>query len=258
MGLISSGINRVRAYGLAAGVGSDGMTANEPASVLIKWNSEHEDKLFQVYVDGEFSGVTTDRMARSIVVSIRPTKSVSSKIEVFAVTAAESLVDFGDSLGKSGSTSRVRVRFPRSISLPFCGRADVFSDNMTGQIDYQTAMNSEPIVLWPAWQDKCGFGLSGFGRSDFGFDGSGTVGFGRGSFGYGEFGFDADEIVWESHELQSGAYKFAVKITDIFGNSDEGIFESESVVLVNTAVSVNELKVSSYDKTQNQLVLMIN
>jgi hypothetical protein len=258
MSLISSGINRVRAYGLAAGVGSDGRTVNEPASVLVKWNSEHEDKLYQVYVDGEFAGVTTDLMARSIVVSTKSVKSVSSRIEVFAVTAAESLVDFGDSLEKSACTSRVRLRFPRSISLPFCGRADVFSDNMTGQIDYQMSMNSEPIILWPAWQDKCGFGLSGFGRSDFGFDGCGAVGFGRGSFGFGEFGFDADEIVWESRELQSGVYKFAVKITDAFGNSDEGVFESESVVLINAAASVNELKVSSYDKAQNQLVLMIN
>ncbi|KKL50267.1 hypothetical protein LCGC14_2307220, partial [marine sediment metagenome] len=232
MGLISSGINRVRAHGLAAGVGSDGRTVNEPARVLVKWNSEHEDKLYQVYVDGEFAGVTTDHMARSMVVSVKSMKSVSSRIEVFAAEPAESLVDFGDSLEKSGVSSRVRVRFSRSISLPFYGRADVFSDNMTGQIDYQTAINSEPIFLWPTWQDKCGFGLSGFGRSDFGFDGSGAVGFGRGSLGYGEFGFDADEIVWESPELQSGVYKFAVKITDTFGNSDEGAVESETVVLV--------------------------
>lgn len=258
MGHISSGINRVRAYGLAAGIGSDGRTVNEPTSALVKWNSEHEDKLYQIYVDGKFAGVTTDRMARSMVVSIKPTKSVSSKIEVFAVTPAESLVDFGNTLEKSGVSSRVRVRFSRSISLPFHGRADVFSDNMTGQIDYQTAINSEQIVLWPAWQDKCGFGLSGFGRSDFGFDGSGAVGFGRGSFGYGEFGFDTDEVVWESPELQSGAYKFAVKIMDIFGNSDEGTVESETVVLVNAAASINELKVGSYDKAQDQLVLTIN
>ena len=258
MSLISSGINRVRVYGLAAGIGSDGRVVNEPASVLIKWKSEHKDKLYQVYVDGEFAGVTTGRMARSIVVSIKPIKSVASKIEVFAVTPAESLVDFGDSLEKSGVSSMVMVRFSRSISLPFCGRADVFSDNMTGQIDYQTAINSEPIFLWPAWQDKCGFGLSGFGRSDFGFDGSGAMGFGRGSFGYVEFGFGADEIVWESPELQSGVYKFAVKITDMFGNSDDGTVESESIVLVNAAASINELKVSSYDKAQDQLVLMIN
>ncbi len=258
MGLISSGINRVRAYALAAGVGSDGRTVNEPASVLVKWNSGHEDKLYHVYVDGELAGVTTDRMARSMVVSVKSTKSVSSRIEVFAVTPAESLVGFGDSLEKSVISSRVRVRFSRSISLPFHGRADVFSDNMTGQIDYQTAINSEPIFLWPAWQDKCGFGLSGFGRSDFGFDGSGAVGFGRGSFGHGEFGFDADEIVWDSPELQSGAYKFAVKITDMFGNSDEGTVESESIVLVNAAASINELKVGSYDKAQDQLVLTIN
>ena len=258
MGLISSGINRVRAYGLSAGIGSDGRTVNEPASVLVKWHSEHEDKLYQIYVDGEIAGVTTDRMARSMMVSVKPTKSVSSKIEVFAVEPFESLVDFGESLEKSGVSSRVRVKFSRSISLPFCGRAGVFHDNMTGQIDYQTAINSEPIILWPAWQDKCGFGLSGFGRSDFGFDGCGAVGFGRGSFGYGEFGFDADEIVWESCELQSGTYKFAVKITDIFGNSDEGTVESESVVLVNAAASIKELKVSNYDKTQDQLILTIN
>jgi len=36
-------------------------------------------------------------------------------------------------------------------------------------------------------------------------------GFGRGLFGEGEFGFDADEISWESGELETGKHRFCGK-----------------------------------------------
>ena len=54
MGLISSSIDRVRAFALAAGIAADGISVNEPLSVLVKWRSQHGDKLHQVYVNGEF------------------------------------------------------------------------------------------------------------------------------------------------------------------------------------------------------------
>jgi hypothetical protein len=68
MGLYSSGIDRVMAFKLAAGVGRDGRSVDEPLSVLVKWRSGHDGKLHQVYVNGEFAGVTSDFEQRMLVV----------------------------------------------------------------------------------------------------------------------------------------------------------------------------------------------
>ncbi len=45
MTLVSSGIDKVRAFALAAGIGADGAAVNEPVNILVKWRSGHEDKL---------------------------------------------------------------------------------------------------------------------------------------------------------------------------------------------------------------------
>ena len=98
MSLVSSGIDRVRAFALAAGVRAEGDAVDEPLSVLVTWRSEHEDKLHQVYVNGELAGVTTDLEQRSMVVPVRSCWSSAVRIEVFAVKASEAYVDFGGEL----------------------------------------------------------------------------------------------------------------------------------------------------------------
>ena len=255
--LIGGGINQVRAFGLAAGVGSDGGFINTPLSVLIKWCSEHEGKLHQVYVNGKLAGVTRNWQERMLVAAIPSGDLAAVRIEVYAVEPSQSNIDFSEDMGTFDQAGRVRIEWPRYLSLPFEGCASVYSDGGQGEFDYDTVVNSESIQLWPAWQDKGGFGLSGFGRSDFGFDGSAAVGFGNGSFGYGEFGFDADLVTWESCELETGVYQFGVKVMDRFGNYSSAS-ETEEILVIRSAKPAEVLEVDSYDQGQDELLLSVN
>ena len=256
MGLISSGIDRVRAYGLAAGVRANGSAIDEPLSVLVKWRSEHEDKLHQIYVNGELAGVTADYAQRSMIIPIRSAWSSAVRIEVFAVEALEAHIDFSSQLPPLQQAGRTRLSWLRSMALPFEGTAQVFSDGGGGEIDYDEPTSKEDIGLWPSWQDKFGFGLSQFGEGDFGYDGSAAVGFGKGLFGDGEFGFDVDEISWISGELETGKHRFALKVTDQFGQASEAQ-ETGEITVIRTAMPAEGLEVDSYDKAEDRLVLSV-
>lgn len=257
MGLVSSGIDRVRAYALAVGVRADGSAVDEPLSVLVKWRSEHEDKFCQIYVNGELAGVTTDLEQRGMIVPIRSAWSSAVRIEVFAVEPSEAHIDFSSQLPSRQQGGRIRLSLLRSMALPFEGTAQVFSDGGGGEIDYDEPASREDIQLWPSWQDKFGFGLGQFGEGDFGYEGSAAVGFGMGLFGEGEFGFDADEVSWVSSELDTGRHKFAVKVTDRLGQVSDGK-ETGEITVIRTAEPAEELEVSSYDKAEDRLMLCIS
>lgn len=257
MSVTESGIDRVRAFGLAAGIGADGELVNSPLVVLVKWRSEHESKLHQVYVNGRFAGITRYLRQRAMVVAIPSGDSAAARIEIYAVEPSQANIDFSDDIESFEQNSRVRIQWSRSLSLPFRGYAKVYADGGDGEIDYDVAVSAEAIQLWPGWQDKGGFGLSRFAKSDFGFDGSAAVGFGNGSFGYGEFGFDADLITWESRELETGLHRFAVKITDRFGN-DSDAAETEQAIVIRSAECVEALGVDSYDQEHDVFVLGVN
>lgn len=256
MSVVEGGIDRVVAFGLAGGVGADGGFINTPLNVLVKWRSEHEDKLHQVYVNGKLAGVTRNCREYMLVAAIPSGDSVVTRIEVYAVEPSQSNIDFSEDIESFDQSGRVRIEWPRYLSLLFVGRARVYSDDGEGEIDYDTAVSTEPIQLWPAWQDKGGFGLSRFGQSDFGFDGSAAVGFGNGSFGYGEFGFDADLITWESCELETGPYQFGVKVMDRFGNCS-GASETGDVLVIRSAQPAETFEVDSYDQEQGELLLSV-
>jgi len=257
MGLISNGIDRVRAYGLAAGVRAGGSVVDEPLSVLVKWRSEHEDKLCQVYVNGKLVGVTTDYEQRSIIIPIHSAWSSAVRIEVFAVEASEANVDFSSQVQSGSQVGRVKISWPRSMSLPFEGTVQVYSDGASGEIDYDKPVSKEDIQLWPGWRDKVGFGLGPFGEGDFSYDGPSAIGFGKGAFGLGEFGFDADRINWTSGELETGKYRFAVKVQDRFGNVSEAQ-ETGEVTVIRTATPAEGLEVEFYDKAEDKLVFCIS
>jgi hypothetical protein len=257
MGLVSSGIDRVRAYALAAGVRADGSSASEPFGVLVKWRSEYEDKLYQVYVNGELSGITTDFRQRGMIVPILSAWSSAVRIEVFAVEPSEAHIDFSSQLPSRQQAGRIRLGWLRSMALPFEGTAQIFSDGGGGQIDYDEPASREDIQLWPSWQDKFGFGLGQFGEGDFGYEGSAAVGFGMGLFGEGEFGFDADQVSWASGELETGRHKFAVKVKDRFGQVSNPE-ETGEITVIRTATPAKGLEVDSYDKVEDELVLNVN
>jgi len=257
MALISSDIENVRAFELPGGVWEHGKCVPAPRVVLVSWHSSHDDKLHQVYVDGQFAGATLDTQQRQMVVHVPSSFETAVRIQVFAVTSEQAHIDFSGMIEPSISqTGRVRISILRQQNLPLGATAQVYSDHGTGQIDYDAPLNSSPIFVWPAWQDKAGFGLSMFGVSDFGYDATAAIGFGKGSFGHGEFGVDADIFEWTSAPLEAAAYKFGIKIFDRSGNASSSA-ETRQVTVTPAARPAESVAVSSFDKQVNQLVLNV-
>lgn len=257
MSLISTGIEQVRAFELPNGIWADGRHVAAPRTALVRWRSSWTDMFYQIYVNGRFAGVTIDGQQRQEIIPIPACLESPVRIEVFAVAAEQAHIDFSDELEKpSANSGRVRINLLRGQNLPIGATAQFYFDNGAGQIDYDKALNPSPIKVWPAWQDKAGFGMSRFGWSDFGFDSAAAVGFGKGSFGHGQFGLDADTFEWTSPAMPAGRYKFGVKITDEAGNESTSS-ETEPVTVTPAAKPAEKLTVSSFDQQTNQLVLNI-
>ncbi len=257
MAIVDTGIDDVRAFDLPGGIRSDGSSFTAPRAALVRWKSVLVDRLYQVCVNGKFAGVTTDSEQRQMVVFVGSSDEVPARIEVFAVDAAEADVDFSDVLDcPAGRTGRVRIVFLRGQDLPVGSRVEIFGDNGTGEISYESALNVDPIEVWASWQDKCGFGMSLFGRGDFGFDSASAVGLGRGCFGLGQFGLDADNFEWVSRSLEAGVYRFTVRVIDSKGN--EVTSETGEVAVLPSARPAAGLRVFSYDQESNQLELVVS
>lgn len=258
MSVISSGIEAVRAFELPSGIWADGGHVGTPLVALVKWRSSWSDKLYQVYVNGRYAGVTIDSQQRQMIVQIPPCLESPVRIEVFAVAATQAHVDFNDEISVSiAQSGRVRITMLRGQNLPIGARAQIYFDNGTGVIDYGEPVNDSPVIVWPAWQDKAGFGMCKFGASDFGYDSAAAVGFGKGSFGHGQFGLDADTFELTSTQMQPGAYRFGVNITDGFGNESDGS-ETGQVTVTPAAKPAERVRVSSFDEQTNQLVLSVS
>ncbi|HUT30185.1 MAG TPA: hypothetical protein VMX13_10370 [Sedimentisphaerales bacterium] len=257
MALISNGIDRVRAFELPAGVWSSGKSVGAPRAALITWCSSWADKHYQVYVNGQYAGVTVDSLQRQMLVRVPASFETPVRIEVFGVEANEVDTDFSDEMELSpGLSGRVRITLLRGQGLPIDSTVNIYFDNGMGEIDYDNPITELPIRVWPNWQDKAGFGMSEFGVSDFGYDSAAAVGYGVGSFGRGQFGLDADTLEWISGPLKYGVYKFAVKVADERGN--ESMSETRQVTVTPLARPAEKLGISSFDKQTNQLVLSIS
>jgi hypothetical protein len=258
MSLISSGIDKVSAFDLPVGIWADGQSAALPRTCLVRWRSQWGDKLHQVYVNGRYAGATVDGEQRQIVVAVPNSFETPVRIEVFAVVAEDAQRDFGDEIESLGGQSgRIRLSFLREQDLPAGSSAQIYFDKGTGSIDYGSPVTDEPIRIWPAWQDKAGFGLSGFGEGDFGWDGAAAVGFGKGSFGRGWFGFDADTFEWVSGFLQAGVYKFGIKIINEAGNESTAS-ETGAITVIPLPRPAEDLNVASFDEQANELILNIS
>jgi len=255
MTLIDDGIDKVRAFELPAGIWADGGSIAVPLIALVKWRSCWLDKFYQIYVNGQYAGATVDSQQRQIFVHLPASLERPVRIEVFAVEAEEVDTDFSDEVDSSiGDSGRVRIKLLRGQNLPIGSMVHIYFDDGSGEIDYDNPLNSSPIRVWPAWQDKAGFGMNRFGAGDFGYDSAAAVGFGKGSFGHGQFGLDADTFEWVSGSMCAGIYKFAVKITDQKGN--QNISETREVMVMPAARPAERLSISSFDKQTNQLVLI--
>ena len=260
MGLISTGIEKVRAFELPAGIWADGECVETPRVALVKWSSKANlsDKFYQVYVNGQYAGTTVDNQQRQMIVPIPTSLESAVRIEVFAVEPEEADINFSNELILPPINSgRVRISLLRSQKLPSDATAEVYFDNGTGEIDYDKPLSDSPIRIWPAWQDKAGFGMSRFGVDDFGYESAAAVGFGKGSFGHGQFGLDADTTEWISPPLVAGLYKFGVKIIDEAGNQSYAS-ETEPITVIPAARPAEQVSISSFDKQTNQLVLSVS
>jgi len=258
MALINSGIENVRVFELPCGIRADGGYIASQRIALVKWRSTWSDKFYQVYVNGQYAGATVNNRQSQMLVPIPASLELPVRIEVFAVEAEQAGTDFGDELNyPTGLSGRVKITMLRGQNLPIGATCQIFSDNGSGEIDYDNPLNDLPIRIWPAWQDKSGLGMSRFGWSDFGYDSSASVGFGRGSFGRCQFGLDADTFEWKGPQLQAGVYKFAVIITDQLGNQSSAI-ETEPITITPLPKPAEQISISSFDKQANQLVLSIS
>jgi len=258
MSLIESEIERVRALELPCGVWADGKYVGTPRIALVKWRSCWSDMFYQVYVNGQYAGTTVDSQQRQMIVQMPTSLETPVQIEVFAVKPEEADTDFSSEISSSiGQSGQVRISMLRSQNLPIGATAQIYSDNGTGEIDYDDPLNDSPIRIWSAWQDKAGFGMSRFGTSDFGYDSAAAVGFGKGSFGNGQFGLDADTFEWVSPPMQVGVYKFAVRTTNEVGKESNSS-ETSQITVIPAARPAEQVRISSFDKQTNQLVLSIS
>jgi hypothetical protein len=257
MAPVKNGIESVRAFELPSGIRADGRCVPTPGSALVKWRSSLQNLFYQIYVNGQFAGTTLDSEQRQMVVPVPCSLESPVHIEVMGVKAEQANTDFSSELEQPQADSgHVRIVLLRSQSLPAGATAQVYFDNGTGQIDYDNPLTDGPMQIWPTWQDKAGFAMSGFGLGDFGYDSAAAVGFGRGSFGNGQFGLDADTIGWISPSLQSGTFKFGVKIADESGNQSAA-GETEPITVTPAARPADALSILSFDKQANRLLLEI-
>ncbi|MFC1780942.1 hypothetical protein ACFLZ8_01580 [Planctomycetota bacterium] len=257
MSLISNGINSVRVYALPVGICSDGRAVQSPWWAMVQWCSDLNEVFFQVYVNGRYAGTTYYSKQRQMVVPIQNCFSRAVRIEVFAVKPEYADVDMsGELLNPWADSGRVKIKLLRRQDLPAGAKINIYFDSGTGEIDYENSLTNPPIMLWPAWQDKAGFGMSRFGFSDFGFDSAAAAGFGKGSFGYGCFGSDADAIEWISPQLETGTYQFGLIITDEKGNQSS-VCETDSITVTPAPETIGSLEITSFDKGSNELILGI-
>jgi len=258
MALISSGIENVRAFELPCGIWSDGQKVGSPHTALVKWQSVWADKLYQIYVNGQYAGTTVDSQQKEIIVQIPTSLGSPVWVDVFAIDAEQAATDFSSEIESSfGQSGRVRISMLRGQSLPIGAAAQIYFDNGTGEIDYEKVLNDSPIRIWPARQDKAGFGMSKFAVGDFGDDSAAAAGFGKGSFAHGRFGLDADKFEWISPALCAGIYKFAVKVVDEAGNESNSS-ETGQVTVTPAARPAEQVSISSFDKQENHLVLAVS
>lgn len=258
MSWLRDDIEDVRAFVLPDGIDVQGCSAAVSRFVLVAWRSDLRDRLFQVYLDHCFAGVTFDPRQRQLVVQIPSSFESAVRVEVISVKPQDAYSDFCEEIDSIASNAaRVKLVLLRSQDLPIGATANVYYDRSTGDIDYAEPLNEGPIALWPCWYDKAGFGLAQFGRGDHGYDAAAAVGFARGSFGYGQFGLDAEAFQWISPALPPGRYRFGVRVTDVQGNESLAT-ETDTIALVPSARPVTRLSIGAFDPDTEQLTLSLS
>ncbi|MFO8014797.1 MAG: hypothetical protein R6X20_15995 [Phycisphaerae bacterium] len=199
----TDGITHVRVRPLALDLAPDGAQAG-PGAIEVTWQSTHEDRWHQVYVNGRLAGVTALPADRRLVVTVpagRRGRHEMLRVEVAAVEAADRRTDFADALTGFGAGAGAEVRLAWQAGLyldPNLEAFDVFGDGATGTIDYETPLNESPIPARPG------------GRTPWGY--------GTGGYGVGAWGRAAAEYEWTADPAVPATHRFAVVASDAAGN----------------------------------------
>ena len=107
--LIENGIENVLVYELPCGTWSDGKYFSSPRTALVKWRSSLSDKFYQIYVNGQFGGVTFDIQQRQMLIEMPESFESPVRVEVFAVEPEDADIDFSEVLDyPTGLTGRVK------------------------------------------------------------------------------------------------------------------------------------------------------
>ncbi len=122
MALNSDGISKVMAFELPCGIRADGSSAASGRTALVRWRSSWADRLYQVYVNGEYAGLTVDSEQRQLVVALPANEQSPVRIEVFAVEAGEADTDFGSEQGFSAVSSCLLLQRLKYILTMEAGR----------------------------------------------------------------------------------------------------------------------------------------
>jgi len=126
----------------------------------------------------------------------------------------------------------------------------------SGAIDWNTPLSSRVWPLFPEGAGIYGFGHAPFGHHRFGHGVSKrTGGFGHSPFGCGPFGYGCVVLTATVAVAACGAYKFGFKIYDAAGNDQAGTPDEIEVIVHIAPPAPTGLKLVSYQKTTDLLIL---
>ncbi len=250
MKLYREGISNVRVFMPSCGAGFDRGGNKDGSSLVVRWESVHDDKGHVIFVNGKTSAVILDGEQRQAVIGVGFGVDEPVRVSVWAVETDE--LNINDIDGDDIGSGRVRLLWAKVMGLGIDSEVEVFSDEGGGEVDYGSRVNYRDIYGFDSWQDKCGFGMSMFGMGDFGYDSQACAGFGAGVFGLGDFGFGSYAGRWESEPLSDADYVFGLRTVDGAGLiAAAGV--NDSVRIIGRKYNKGELRLSGFDEA-DQLV----
>ncbi len=231
MSYSTEGITHVRVRPLALDVGPEG-AAVAPGAIEATWNSTQEGRWHQVYVNGQLAGVTAKPEDRRLAVSAPvgpngPTEMLL--VEVVAVESADRWTDFGSLLSGFGEDAGARVRLTWQAGEyldPNLESFDVFSDDRTGTVDYNTPLNELPIPAKPGGLVPWGYGCGGYG--------------------VGGYGQAAARYEWTTELLEHGTWRLAVVAVDAARNRLANAAEVQ-ITVAPLPPPPDDFRVTAYD-----------
>lgn len=231
MSCTTEGITHVRVRPLALDLAPDGAVVG-PGAIEATWDSTQAGRWHQVYINGQLAGVTARPEDRRQTVTAPVGRNGPDEmllVEVLAVDSADRWTDFADALAGFGPDAGAEVHLSWQAGEyldPNLESFDVFGDDRTGTVDYDTPLNESPIPARPG--------------------GSSPWGYGCGGYGVGGYGQSAARYEWTTDVLEPGTWRLAVVAVDTADNRPATAAEVEISVAPIPRPPEN-FRVASYD-----------